>query len=1190
VHNCSSHCSYTVYIHLRLPPHRDEKNKRTNLVSFFSPRHKLGMHRTDLHISTVPVSGLQYSTSPSLPTAVKTLGITRDTSCFYSYASLNASPVEPPGPLPQSTLDLYDRFYSSLPGTEPARYHSSSHSGKDKSEASRDGDCAPSQQSWSASLTLPDTLSCIGPSARRLLQLDAAQRKEKAALHNELESRGTKLRATTTHSSTVPAAATAAAASRSTALAPSSFAGQHVTHLPIVPAAARTLPVYSGKSKSMSSRPAHLAKGVKYTATTTTAPPTVDRHSAGVTSSAQPPSDLDRAAFSSPATFDVRPPLLSSTITNGRVSGGGGTGNVARGAEVAAPPLVTELQAYIQRELVRNTNAAVAPSAMEQLGPYREAFRALCSTFPSYASLLSDIQSAYDNVIQAQAELLTDAYATMTLRDVERSTNQDLVTTLHDQVNDLQEELRRMEEKLETRVLAEEEDRQHTVRQQPRSAQLTDAVDLRRELDAARERIRELERNSQGDLEKIVILIGAVRECDRRLKEYERIVAGVTGQVSELDEFKRIAGEAQAELQLFRSKYADYVPVTDFQLMKEYLANELEAAQLLTRRWRRTAAVRGTQLDVMQRRLATLEEENASFVRAAEAAEGTASPSQLRVPLTPRPSWAKLHAELPELAEYAADVGALTTVNDQNDDTPPMATGGGKLLPTVTGPKETSLQVEYLVKRVCTLENQLRALQQQQQQQAPSKQTSVQFTGGEASTSLRAGSIVSNSPLTSLDNTEGKDRSSTLAKPTTTATTTAAAKPEAGTFARRSSRRGHHRFSEGFQASPSGMHGGVPMPALAPPLTLPLVGLGYGPDVPVYLRASGIVPRRPVPPSTIVSLVFHFFLDVLPPYMDQQDELRRSGEETAKGNGDPIGACLYEYLQSEMTTREDLRGYDSVPHLMMNLMRDGEGNEWFSDALHVLLWTVQGVLPPRVAVDAAIVVAQVRRDVRALAKEMQSSRLRRQALSECLQPVLELKSASEISELRAALGSETTFNVDILCSDTHPFMEVLLVQECRASAELYVSFLSALSARATTMGVHRAASANSKGVRGLKTTDASPQPQPKLEEGDRVVTLADVAAAIQEVEPQTPEIVVRELSFNAATASGKQNLLKPSASPAAVAGQSSVNVVDGIGTNKAVQSAEEACVVVRLSDIIRAIAAAPLIRRSQQNNPDGCVL
>lgn len=1168
------------------------------------------MHHSDLRGGTVPVSGLQYTTSPSLPTALKAINPGRDPSppatARGTFPTANSSVHHSNtisgfthDALPQSTFDLYERYYASLPGTEPARRGETLHS----SAGGRNAGAPPS--TWSASLTLPDALSSIGPSARRLLQLDAVQRQDAAR-----------------HGSGAAAAGEQGGDARAAKRAADRLGNwgtlttQPVARAPAISAAARTLPLYTGKTKShavsLASSSSQSAQGPR---TAGNAPkgralPAVGAAAAATSNTAPPlqssPLTLKRASQAY-ATVDLRPSMLSSTIMNGSPLGNSAA---AQAWESVAPPLVTELHSYIRRELIRSTSSgAPAPSALDQLGPYRESFRALSSAFPAYASLMSDIQSAYDNVIQAQAELLTDAYAAMTVSEVERTSNQELVASLHEQVSTISTELKEMEAALASRAVTEEEEMQHTVRQRPRSAQLSDAIELRRELDSAHQRIGDLERSSQSDLEKIVILIGAVRECDRRLKEYERIVASVTGQVSELDEFKRIAGEAQAELQGFRKRYADYVPVTDFQLMKDYLAAELEASQMQTRRWRRTAAVRGTQLDVMQRRLANLEEERQQLLKAVE--EGgetatTAAPGQhpARGLLTPRPSWGKLHDELPELREYAADVGLLTTVDDHREDMSTTAIGSetsapsrAKAMPMVKGMKETALQVDYLVRRVRSLEGQLKT-------QQALRLASVQVNESSSFTP-HAGSVAgNNAPLIALENTEAKEGGA--------AAKGALTKGDAAGPQRRVSRRGQYRPSEGFQGSPTMSHpfsssaagGAGNALAAAPPLELPLIGLGYGSDIPVYLRASGVLPRRPVAPSTIVALVYHFFLDVLPPYMDARDQLQRREEEeatttsatTAPGNRaggggtTAIGVCLRDFLQSEMTTRDDLRGFSSVAHLVMNLMKDSESHAWYADALHVLLWTVQGVLPPRVAVDAAVVVAQVKRDVRALAKEMQSSRLRRQALGECLQPVLELKSPAELAELRAALGSETTFSVDTLCSDAHPFMEVLLVQECRSSAELYISFLSALSARATAMA-SRVTSANTRLI-GMRSVSAAAPPPPQLEPGDRVVTLSDVAAAIQEVEPLTPEVVVRELSVNAAAAAagGRLDSAPASGSGGGAAGASTSVAEGGAAASKRTASVEEGSVVVRLSDIVRAIAAAPLIRRTAQNSSENCAL
>ncbi|KAG5498754.1 hypothetical protein JKF63_03042 [Porcisia hertigi] len=871
-------------------------------------------------------------------------------------------------------------------------------------------------------------------------------------------------------------------------------------------------------------------------------------------------------------TIDVSPSKLPSSITNPVHSGSYLNTTIA--AAVAPPPLVTQLQSYIKRELVLNSGGASIPSAMDQLGPYREAFRALRTAFPAYALLFDDIQCAYDNAIQAQAELLTNAFAAVDAGNVQRVIHVENSNALHQQVSELQADLAKMEMALESRVQAEE-GRQSDTQEKSRKKCARDVLELHRELDAANQRIIDLEHCSKSDLEKIVVLIGAVRECDRRLKEYERLVTSVTGQISELDEFKRIAGDAQAELLEFRMKYSDYVPVDDFHLMKDYLTSELEGAQLMIRRWRRTAAVRGTQLDVMLLRLKALEEDRAALVKEA-AASAAMEPSDTNTVLTPRPSWKRVYERYPELSGYAADVGHLTTELDRDVDGDTIMEGGNSGvfggsstslvydgdMPVVKGPKETALQVEYLVQRIVALEGLVRTQTQQQQEQGTHASTANLVEGGGTSfekvhsktENWQEGGLIPENKL--------KDASASR-KPRISRTRAPA---------------------EGLPNATGAAPFTSSVPHLAPPLELPLLGLGYGTHIPLCWRASGVLLRRSVAPATILSIVYSFFLNVLPTFIEQEDKAQQSDNQSdafVQGSTMRLGAYLHELLLSEIHTREDLQAYDSVAHLLMNLERDAMKQEWYTDALNLLLWVARGLLPPRIAVDAVVVVAQVKRDLRSLAKELQSSRLRRQALSECLQPVLELKTASELDELRAVLQGETTFSAGTLSSDTHPFMQVLLVQECRAGMDLYVSFLRALTARAVTMTVKdgRVVTSASASVASRSTRESKAPPPPQLAEGDRVLSLADISAAILEVEPLTPEVVLREVSLNAVSTA------IPVASSAHARGE-----VQGGATALRTGVSEESPVVVRLSDMVRVVGAAPLIRRTVRSSKNECSL
>ncbi|KAG5472473.1 hypothetical protein LSCM1_03872 [Leishmania martiniquensis] len=1089
----------------------------------------------DARSGTVPVCGLQYITSPSLPSAVKAARDTMTKSSttlpliagsIGSFAMSVTSAATAPSRMdsfPHSALQLYDSYYAVQQRNESAMPMTSG-----------DGN----QAACTGSLTLPDDLSGIGPSARRLLQLDAEQQQQQQQQQRITKSGAKK-----------PARAPA-----------------------VSPVTSHLLGAQRPKSKAVSTAPATAATLSTKALLHSPHPKFMGDTASGAHARTATLRNLEH-------TMDVRSPMLASSITHPPHCGGNATSTMP--ADAATPPLVKQLQSYIKRELILNSDGTGVPSVIDQLNPYREAFRALRSAFPAYAALFDDIQCAYDNAIQAQAELVSEAYSAVVARRVEKVTQLESVAALHQQVHSLQEELGKMEEALQSRVHAQETERLHSAMQRPRTGRTNDRLELHRELEVATQRVAELERKSQIDLEKILVLIGAMRECDRRLKEYERLVTSVMGQVSELDEFKRIAGDAQAELERFRKKYANYVPASDFCLMREHLTSELEAAHLMTRRWRRTAAVRGTQLDVMQSRLKVLEEERETLVKAAEAAAAPHYDAQAHgvstdTVLTPRPSWGRIYELYPDLCAYAADAGQLTTELDGDDDDTEAnvrenctsaidASTSANLavgLPTVKGPKETGLQVEYLVQRILALEGILRA--QGQQQRVLYSSSAGLVEGGDELADAAHTNSVKNLPEVSLAAKDKPPSSSPILQ-------------------HRNSRhtRGH---GEGLCNAFSSTIAGSPATRSVPPLELPLLGLGYGTQVHPCWRASGVLSRCPVAPPTILSMVYHFFLDVLPTYLEQEDKAQQASGQavaSAQGSADRLAPFLYEFLQSEMQVREDLSAYDSVAHLTMNLERDGDKREWYSDALHLFSWIVHGVMPPRIGVDAAVLVAQVKHDIHALSKELQSSRVRRQALGECLQPVLELKTVAELAELRAALGGETTFSAEALCSDTHPFMQVLLKQECRAGMELYVSLLHALTVRARFMTASdaRAAAPASAAAGSKGTRDSKVPPAPLLAENDRVLSLEDVSAAVLEAEPCTPEVVLREVSLNAVS----KGLQVPGAERARG------ETVGDTTTSKA-SASNEPLVVVRLSDMVQVIGAAPILRRSRRTSKTDCAL
>ncbi|EPY16365.1 hypothetical protein STCU_11355 [Strigomonas culicis] len=79
--------------------------------------------------------------------------------------------------------------------------------------------------------------------------------------------------------------------------------------------------------------------------------------------------------------------------------------------------------------------------------------------------------------------------------------------------------------------------------------------------------------------------------------------------------------------------------------------------------------------------------------------------------------------------------------------------------------------------------------------------------------------------------------------------------------------------------------------------------------------------------------------------------------------------------------------------------------------------------------------------------------------------------------------------------------------------------------------------------------------------GDRIIALTDLSEAILEAEPETPVVIIRELTENAVT--GGRDML----------------VVD-----------EERPAFVRLSEAIKVVNTAPIIPRSVKSTVEECTL
>ncbi|KAF8295090.1 hypothetical protein TcYC6_0097580 [Trypanosoma cruzi] len=662
------------------------------------------------------------------------------------------------------------------------------------------------------------------------------------------------------------------------------------------------------------------------------------------------------------------------------------------------PPLVNTLERYIYREMDATLSRGSPLTVQDRLQPFREAFFAIIDALPAYGNILNDIMSVYDGVIQEQAKLLADIITEHSQRNAFEQQNAIELAELRSTVSNLMKELEKAQNAANEETLPVPSNDWNN-KLEPRLQRATRTRhENEKELQDAQKKIKEMGEVIKSELEKQLVLINSLRESDKRTKSLEVQLSCVNSQMDELSEFKVMAGEAQKQLEEFKLKYQNFISVQDHEIIRDYLKGELQAAQNTARQYRRAAAVRGTQVDVIDRKLKAIQKENKELLEAVE--DGR------KEILTPRPDWKKIHLALPELKDIAAPVKSISLEGDE------------AITSNVGGLTETRLQVEFLVESINSLSRELQRRKM------------------------------------------------------------------------------------------------VLMPTVAP--TLPLIGQGVESHVPLHLRACGIIPRVSLDPVEILLLVHDFFGDVLQPH---PDVLLHTLD---------VPALYKEFLRERIKKREAFNGFVGAEHLAINIADFIKDKERARPSFLLLDGILSGIFPARIACDVMMIVENVRFELTSLSKGQKKTRLRRVAISDCIAPVLQLKTMEEITALKDTMGSDTTHDVESLCATEGKFMSTLFDQECASGMKFYVGLLE-------------------------KLTSYSHYRSP--ESTELVISLESVGRAIAEMEPLTPKVIIKEITE------------KPN---------------EG--------SKEDGETIIGLSDAIHLLAAAPVIRRSVHPKANGEVL
>jgi predicted nucleic acid-binding Zn-ribbon protein len=374
---------------------------------------------------------------------------------------------------------------------------------------------------------------------------------------------------------------------------------------------------------------------------------------------------------------------------------------VASGSKRQPPPLATALQSHLEREVKilqeaadREEGNSGVVDPMEILQPHREALRMLAEGLPSYSGLIHNIMVAYDAAIRNQAEVTAAARVISNTAVEVRASHEAEVSDLRQAIETVEGRCRTAQQALQAKMLETKASTANVV-----------VSSVEKENMSLRQQVADLETERTSDLEKMMTLIIAIKECDSRVKSLEEAVQDARSKLDDMNVLKKMMGESQSELGQLKIQFKDAVPLTRYTNATRELESHLLESRKEIKRVRRLCIARGSAIEGLEKKLKAASDELDRFRMAAGS-------KQVRDALTPRPDWLAVQRAVPELSDFAADV-PVEMIDDNHQQAPRL----------VGGLKESSLQVGFLVEKIDELQQQLSAVMSSGDSQTPSKES-----------------------------------------------------------------------------------------------------------------------------------------------------------------------------------------------------------------------------------------------------------------------------------------------------------------------------------------------------------------------------------------------------------------------------------------------------------------------------------
>ena len=288
------------------------------------------------------------------------------------------------------------------------------------------------------------------------------------------------------------------------------------------------------------------------------------------------------------------------------------------GAAGAKPPLLRAMEDRLEKEMgILSASGPVDPK--ERMRVYREVLHMFGEGFRNYGPMLEQMLDEFDHALNDEKRSAQNAIRQAT--DLQIRKDADYA------------EMEKMEREKEE--LAADYDKKISALQ----ARLEELQSTREDASGVSEslvgELDSLKRERVEDKEKILALIRAVRESDRRLRVAQDRIHSMGLELEKMEDTKDLLRKSQVRLGEMKDMYRETVPLSKHEATVKEMEAKLEEIRESEMKFRRFFAQRGCQVERFARTIGELNADR-ERLKKGKKKEGERA-------LTPRPDWREVH-------------------------------------------------------------------------------------------------------------------------------------------------------------------------------------------------------------------------------------------------------------------------------------------------------------------------------------------------------------------------------------------------------------------------------------------------------------------------------------------------------------------------------------------------------------------